>query len=189
MRSIEAEAVPRFPTLGQLTSRDSILVIWTRNDAGGYEVYFSSKNSENNLELPNAIRLIPATSELFKLNTPRGFIVPRLLLLKQWRSTQLEYKIPASFQLYWWHQYYQRPGDSRRYACIFFLNLIRYIRVHPLCVSMFTSFIIITTSLKPHYWNFGGQLTEGRRSRHSFGFNWSHQYYHQLPFHACSAQI
>jgi hypothetical protein len=73
MRSIEAEAVPRFPTLSQLTSRDSILVIWPRNDAGGsYEVHFSSKNSENNLELPNAIRLIPATSELFKLNTPRG---------------------------------------------------------------------------------------------------------------------
>jgi hypothetical protein len=62
MRSIEAREF--------LPSVD-LQVIWTRNDAGS--LYFSSK-TQNNLELPNANWLIPATSELFKLNIPRGFI-------------------------------------------------------------------------------------------------------------------
>jgi hypothetical protein len=111
MRSSEAKAVPRFPTLGQLTSRDSILVVWTRNDAGGsYEVHFSSENLENNLELPNAIWLIPATSELFKL---------------------------------WVKKFWDLHFLFQFNSC--------YIGVPPLCVSMSTSFIIITISLKPHY--------------------------------------
>jgi hypothetical protein len=57
-------------------------------------------------------------------------------------------------------------------------------------INLFRQLWLPLLSLQPHYLISGDQLTEGRKSRHSFDLNWSHQYYdHQSPFHTCCAQI